>query len=308
MTDPAQHAAPAEASGDAGGRAVNIGLSANACLALLKTGIGIVGHSNALLADGINSISDVTYFVAVKIFMALARKPPDAEHPYGHRQLESIAALVVGSFVVTTAIAIFWEAVNNVFDTVTGATDRTHVSAIALWVALLTVVAKIGLTLYTRRAAMQSGNAAIMALARDHRNDIFSAAGAAIGILISRLGYAWGDPLVGAVVAVVVFLTGLQILRESSAELMDAVPSVALDREVRAVLREMSGLRAVEEVQAHRFGPYFVLNVTVGIDGDLTVREGDQIASQVERALASRVKLVRRVYVHYHPVRDTPGA
>ena len=89
-----------------GTRAINAGLGANLVLALLKVGGGILGHSEALLADGINSTSDVAYYVVVKIFMLFARRPPDREHPFGHRQLESIAALAVGAFVITTAVAV----------------------------------------------------------------------------------------------------------------------------------------------------------------------------------------------------------
>ena len=103
--------------------AVNLGLAANVFLAALKTTIGILGHSPALLADGINSTSDVAYGIVVSVFMRKASKPADTEHPYGHRQLESIAALVVGSFVITTAVAIFWNAVNNVYDLLAGQGD-----------------------------------------------------------------------------------------------------------------------------------------------------------------------------------------
>jgi divalent metal cation (Fe/Co/Zn/Cd) transporter len=80
---------------------VNLGLLSNIVLSILKTGIGIIGHSPALLADGINSSSDVVYYIAVKIFMRQASKPADKEHPYGHRQLESISAIVVGAFILT---------------------------------------------------------------------------------------------------------------------------------------------------------------------------------------------------------------
>ena len=95
---------------------VNLGLAWNIVLAAGKTAMGIIGHSTALLSDGINSTSDVAYYIVVKIFMKLAGQPPDREHPYGHRQMESIAALTVGSFVITSAIAIFWTAINNFFD------------------------------------------------------------------------------------------------------------------------------------------------------------------------------------------------
>ena len=101
-------------------RAVHSGLAANFLLAVLKTGAGIFGHSPALLADGINSTSDVAYYLVITVFMRLARKPADDEHPYGHSQLDTIAALVVGAFVITTAIAIFWDAVNDVYDLATG--------------------------------------------------------------------------------------------------------------------------------------------------------------------------------------------
>ena len=293
--------------GRAANRTINVGLGANTVLAALKTVFGILGHSGALLADGINSTSDVAYYVVVKVFMAFAHKPPDREHPYGHRQLESIAALTVGAFVITTAIAIFWDAINSVYDIITAGGSPSHVSQLTLWIALLTVAAKIILTIYTRRTASLTGNAAILALARDHRNDIFSAAGASIGIFVSRAGYSWGDPLVGAVVAIVVLLTGIQIVRESSADLMDSVPSDALERAAREALHNLPGLIAVEEVQSHRFGPYLVLYVTIGVNGALTVAQGDQIASEVERILCSEIALLRRVYVHYHPA-EAPGS
>src|SRR5512137_887999 len=101
-------------------RAVHSGLAANVLLAVLKTGAGIFGHSPALLADGINSTSDVAYYLVITVFMRLARKPADEEHPYGHSQMDTIAALVVGAFVITTAIAIFWDAMNDVYDLASG--------------------------------------------------------------------------------------------------------------------------------------------------------------------------------------------
>jgi cation diffusion facilitator family transporter len=140
---------------------VNVGLLANLGLATLKTAIGVLGHSPALLADGINSTSDVAYYIVVKVFMRLARKPADDAHPYGHSQLESIAALVVGAFVVTTAVAIFWNAVSAVFDLLVGSAEGAAASVAALAVALLTVLLKIGLTMYARQAGQRLQNAAV---------------------------------------------------------------------------------------------------------------------------------------------------
>jgi cation diffusion facilitator family transporter len=285
--------------------AVNLGLGANILLAVLKTTIGVLGHSPALLADGINSTSDVAYYIVVRVFMGLARKPADDEHPYGHRQLESIAATVVGAFVLTTAIVIFWDAVNKVYDLWVGQGDFNVASLGALAVAVFTVGIKIALNFITRQIGRQTNNPAVLALAYDHRNDIFAASAVSLGIFLGRIGYTWVDPLAGALVAMVILRTGIEILRESSGDLMDTVPGKVLNQQVVQILTNNSHVRQVEEVLAHRFGPYWVINVTIGIDGLLSVLEGDRIATQAEQALLREVDLLQRVHIHYHPVQDT---
>jgi divalent metal cation (Fe/Co/Zn/Cd) transporter len=107
-------------------------------------------------------------------------------------------------------------------------------------------------------------------------------------------------------VAVIVMYTGIQILREASADLMDAVPSDGLEQQTREALGDIPGILAVEEVQAHRFGPYFAMNVTIAVDGATTVENGDRIASEAEARLCARLALVKRAYVHYHPARTQP--
>lgn len=288
--------------------AVNLGLAANVLLALLKTAVGIVGSSPALLADGINSSADVVYSAVVRVFMGLARKPPDREHPYGHRQLESIAGLVVGAFVVTTAVAMFWYAAGEVYHLAVGRSRFTGAHQTALWVALLTVVLKVGLTVFTRRIARQTGSIAVLALARDHQNDIFSISAAALGIFLGLRGYPWVDPLAAALVALVILGTGVSILRESSADLMDVLPDRQIRDQIYHLLEAVPGVHQIEEVHIHRIGLYLLVEVTLGVDGALTVAAGDQIASRAEQVLWKQVQYLRRVSIHYHPSRERPAA
>ncbi len=283
--------------------AVNLGLAANILLAALKTSIGVVGHSPALLADGINSTSDVAYYIVVSVFVRLSRKPPDREHPYGHRQLETIAAVVVGAFVITTGIAILWHSVSNVYDLWAGKGDFGGAAIGALWVALFTIVLKLGLTVFTQRLGQQTKNAAVLALAYEHRTDIWAASAAAVGIFLGRMGLPWVDPLAGALVALVVLWTGIEILRESSTDLMGTVPGQPLAQQVRELSSAVPGVTQIEEIHAHRLGPYLIVNVTIGIDGSLTVAAGDEIASQVEHVLHNQIEFLPQVYVHYHPAR-----
>ena len=282
---------------------VNIGLFFNAILAFVKVSAGIIGHSQGLLADGINSVSDVIYFVVVKIFVRLSGKPADSEHPYGHHQLESIAALVVGAFVITTGAAIFWNSVNSAFDLFVGTAPQFKLRLFVIIVALATIISKIFLAQHAKAISQTTGNLAVSALARDHRNDIFASMGAAIGILLNMLGIAWGDPLAGAVVALIVAKTGLDILREASSDLMDNVPSKEIAERIHELLDGVEEIKSIEDIHAHRFGPYLVVNLTIGIDGNLSVKDGDKIADTVESKLISGLEMLRKVYVHYHPAR-----
>lgn len=283
--------------------AVNLSLGANLVLAAVKTTVGIVAHSPALLADGINSTSDVVYLLIIRIFMGLAGKEPDREHPFGHRQFESIAAVVVGAFVITTAVAIFWNAVSQVYDLSVGQSQFAGAESIALWVALAGLVAKIWLTIFTSRIGRQTGSIAISALARDHRNDIFTITAAVIGIVLGRAGYLWVDPLAAAVVAVGILYTGIEIIQESSADLMNVFPDKKVTDRTRQIVGEVEGVERVEEIHIHRIGMYLLVHVTIGVDGTMTVAAGNAIATEVERALYRHIEYLHRVSIHYHPSR-----
>lgn len=284
--------------------AINLGLGFNILLSIVKTTFGILAHSPALLAEGINSTSDVAYYLVASVFMRLANKPADDEHPYGHRQLESIASLVVGAFVIVTGVTVFWDAVDKMWDLIDGEATTLGSHPFALWVALGTVAIKIALFFYVRKLGKETHNPIVDALAYDHRNDIFSASAASVGIFLGRIGLLWGDPLAGALVALLILRTGVFILRESSVELMDAVPSRALAEQISTLIKNVRGVQQLEEMQAHRFGPHLVVNLTIGINGALTVRQGDRIATRVESLLYESLPNVRHVHVHYHPAED----
>jgi cation diffusion facilitator family transporter len=280
---------------------VNLGLAFNAVLAALKLTAGIIGHSQALLADGINSVSDVVYFLVVKFFVRLSGKPADSEHPYGHYQYETIAALVVGAFVITTGVAIFWDSINAAFDLLTRHIPGQTVGLFTLWAALGTILVKIALMLQARAAGQATRNLAVIAVARDHRNDIFASAGAAAGILLSIVGVDWADPVAGAIVAIIVVKTGFSILRDAADDLMDSIPGNELTAQIHTALADEKTILKIEEISAHRFGPYLVANITICIDGSTCVSDADTIATATEKRLMSQIGMLRKVYVHCHP-------
>ncbi len=281
---------------------VNLGLFSNIILALLKSLIGIFGHSQALLADGINSTSDVVYYVAVKIFMRQAKKPADPEHPYGHRQLESISALVVGAFIITTGIAIFWQSLGKIFELVSNPGAVKETSLWVLMIAAATLLLKIFLLNLTQRNHRNTGNPTLKALANDHLNDIMASGAVIAGVVAARLGLPWMDPAAGAIVAVFIFKTGISIIMESSAELMDAIPDREFSDTVRKLAHAVEGVRCIEDLGVHRFGTFYTIEMTICVDGGISVDEGHAIAHRVEEKLLAHYEGgLRRVMIHYHP-------
>jgi len=280
---------------------VGLGLGANIVLALVKSIVGIIGSSPALLADGINSTSDVVYYLVVSVFVRAANKPADDEHPYGHTQYESVGALVVGAFVITTALTIFWNAIDTLVQLLQGKSDFSGASQLALWVAIGTVLIKIGLFVVTAYLGKRTNNDTVLALASDHRNDILAASAAALGIFMGRLGYLWMDPVAGALVAFFILRTGLSIVRESTAALMDTVPGAPLNDKVTALVRSVPGVQEIDSILAHRFGQYYIINLTISVNDQISVHDGDLIASQVEKTLLESLPDLRSVHVHYHP-------
>ena len=219
----------------------------NVLLSALKTTIGISSFAG-LLADGINSTSDTAYYILVRAFMGLARKPADEEHPYGHRQMESIAALVVGAFVLTTAVAIFWDSVNKVYDLWSGTEDAAGASYWAAVVAVFTVAAKSVLTAVTQRLGRQTAIPPSWPGPRPSQRHLRPAA--TVGIVLGRMGYPWVDLL-----ATPSYSghpgTGVEI-REASSDLMDAA---AEPRVARLHRRGAAGARRCKKRRP--VGPYW---------------------------------------------------
>lgn len=280
---------------------INISLISNFFLAIVKSIIGVTAHSSALLADGINSTSDVVYLIFVKIYMKFADKPADREHPYGHAQLESIASIIVGAFVLTTAVAIFWDAINKVYDYFAGNGGNSETTLFALVVALMTIIIKIVLSWYSAGVAKKYNSSAVLAVSKDHKNDIMSAAAAAVGIIFNLVGYSWIDPLAGAFVALFILKTGIQIIRDSADELMSTNPDSSQYQEIKEIVMQIEGVKNTGEMYIHYFGPYIMVNLTICVDENISVKEGNRIADEVEKNLYEKIKYVKKVNVHYHP-------
>ncbi len=283
--------------------AVNLGLFSNILLTVLKMVGGILGHSYSLIADGINSGADIVYYLSVKILLVAANKPADKEHPYGHKQFENIATIVIGAFIVTTALAIAWQSIDR-FIAVLNHTRFEPISSWAIYIALFTVILKIVLYIFTNKVFKTTGNPAIKALKSDHLNDLFATTAVVIGIYFARQEYAWVDPVAGALVAIFILRTGIEIITDATHDLIDTIPSDVFKSEVIDIANSIDGIYGVTDIGVHRFGTHFILNLTIEVDGSISVKHGHEISDNFEDKLFENFKnTLRKVNIHYHPIK-----
>ncbi|MBI9032121.1 cation transporter [bacterium] len=285
-------------------RSVNLGLFTNIIFSILKTVIGIYGKSQALIADGINSTSDVAYYLAVSIFMKKSQKPADEEHPYGHRQLDNIAAIVVGAFIVTTGATIFWNAMSTLFTIWKGEYESCQSFLFPMIIASITVVAKIYLYLDTKITYKQTRNPTIKALMNDHVNDLMASGTVLISLIFAYFNenMIWIDPVASCLVAIFIFKTGFEIVVDSSNDLMDAMPDDDFAKKVEELVLKHSQVHRITHIGVHKYGPSFVLNMTIEVDSQLTVAQGDVICDELEEKLLQEFPdSLKKTNIHYHP-------
>lgn len=280
---------------------INIGLGANILLAASKTIAGIAGNSSALLADGINSAADVVYYIFARIFTGMAQKPADEEHPYGHHQLESVSTVVVGAFIITTAIALLWGTIEKLTDIYKNGYSGEGANGIVLIIALISVGMKIFLSKMSFKIGKDLKNSTVTAIAYDHRNDILSSGIAALGIAAGEAGVFWMDPLAGGIVALVILKSGITILNNSAMELMTNKPEALVYRQIYDTVLSINGVKTIESIKCVNYGPNMIINIIIGVEGNISVAEGDEIADNIEGKLSEENSFIREVNVHYHP-------
>ncbi|BAS27037.1 cation diffusion facilitator family transporter [Limnochorda pilosa] len=274
-----------------------VAATTNLVLGLVKLWGAWSSGSTALMADGYDSLADALISAVVLGGLIVARRPADQDHPYGHGKAESIASLAVALFVAAAGLQIGIEAWSRL-----RLPQSAPPGTVALGVAALSVAVKLLLASYHLRVGKANHSPALEANGRNFRADVVSSAGVFAGVLGARLGWPWLDPLAGLLIALLVLRTGLSVARRSVDELMDRVWDPDLVEQMVHAIRTVRGCRAVERIHPRSMGSYLVVDLEIGVPAHLTVREGDQVAHQVEQAIRDQCPQVAQVLVHVNPV------
>jgi len=279
----------------------------NVVLSVVKFVVGHVANSAALVADGFHSLSDVVSSVVVLVGVAIAQKPADEEHPYGHGKAEVVAAKVVSIILLVVGGGTVYQGVVTIRHHV----DHMPPGGLAALVAAVSVVVKEGLFQYKIRVGRRTGSQATIADAWHHRSDAFSSVVALAAIGASIIGgpvWSFVDDVGAVAIGAIIAWMGLVLFRASSSELLDCVVRGAPVQQVRRCGETVEGVERIEKVFVRKAGIDLLVDVHVHVDGDLTVREGHRIGHQVRRCVMDAMPAVKSVLVHVEPVDGAAAA
>lgn len=276
------------------------GIGLNAVLAILKFAGGIFGHTYALIADGAESLLDILSSILVWAGFRVASRPPDADHPYGHGKAEPLAALSVAMFIFGAATWIGWHAVHEIITPHRG----PHWATLPLLAGI--VGAKIWFSRRLRTAGEETGSTALGVEALHHYSDAITSGAAFIGISIAVWGgpgYAAADDWAALIACAVIASNGVAMTNRALRDVMDTAAPEVLENDVRALALGVSGVRAIDKCRVRKSGLSHLVDIHVRVDGDLTVRQGHDIAHAVKDALLASTLRISDVSVHIEPVK-----
>jgi cation diffusion facilitator family transporter len=281
-----------------GVRLAQLGLAVNFVLALTKLTAGVLGNSYALIADAVESITDLVSGAIVWRGVTVANRPEDDRYPFGYGKAEAIAAAVVGLMLVAAAVGIAIEAVREIL-------LPHHAPASFTLLVLVGVVAvKEGLFRFVLKGADAIGSSAVAADAWHHRSDAITSVAAFVGIsvaLIGGEGWESADDVAALLASGLILYNGSKIIRPALHELMDRSPDAGLLAAAERAALEVQGVRAIEKLRARKHGSYYYLDLHVQADPAMPLRDAHVLSGMVKSAIRGRLPAVNNVLVHMEP-------
>ena len=274
-----------------------VGLVINLGLAAVKLAAGHLGHSQAVVADAIHSLSDTVTDVALILGVRYWSAPADERHPHGHRRFETLITVFIGLMVAAAAVGIGWDAIGSF-----GQPSHPP-SIIALAAALLSIGIKEALYHWTARVGKSTGSSALVANAWHHRTDALSSVPVAIAVSVAMLDHRLAviDQIGALVVAVFVLHAAFRIIRPALDELVDAGAPTAHRKELERLALDVEGVRAAHALRTRYIGSELAVDVHVEVDANLSVADGFEIARRVKKDLLQGGPDVADVVVQIEP-------
>ena len=280
-----------------------VGSAVNAILLAFKFVAGIVGHSSAMIADAAHSLSDFVTDLIVLVFVKVSHKPQDKSHDYGHGKYETLAQTIIGIALMAVAIGIIVKGALKIVAWANGEVLEAP-GSLAFWAAIVSIVLKEAVYRYTIIKAKKLNSKAVEANAWHHRSDALSSIGTAVGIGGAIfLGQQWTilDPIASVVVGAFIVKTAFSLLKDGIGDLMERSLPEQVEDEILQLAASVPGVTEPHELRTRRIGNHYAIELHILMDGNITLKEAHDKASEVEDLLRKQYGEETHVAVHVEP-------
>ena len=282
-----------------------VGSIVNFLLLVFKFFAGIAGHSAAMLADAVHSLSDFITDIVVIVFVRIAGKPEDKGHDYGHGKYETLATAIIGLLLLCVGFGIFWNGASSIYTFLRGGQLESP-GVVALVAALVSIVSKEILYQYTVIQGKKLNSQAVIANAWHHRSDALSSIGTAIGIGGAiLLGDHWRvlDPVAAVVVSFFIMKVSVRLLIPCVDELLEKSLPEDVEKEIEQTVLSFPGVSQPHHLRTRRIGNYYAIELHVRMDGKITLEEAHSTATAIENKLKEMFGKGTNVGIHVEPTK-----
>ena len=275
----------------------------NIVLLVFKFIAGILGHSAAMIADAIHSLSDFLTDIIVIVFVRLSSKPADHDHDYGHGKYETLATSVIGMALAVVAVMLGWDGIEKIIYVMQG-NQLESPGIIALWAAILSIVLKEWIFRATRKVAKEENSKALEANAWHHRSDALSSIGTAVGIGSAvMLGNNWAilDPIAAIVVCILIIVTAFKIIRQASGELLEESLPKDIEDRIEQIAYQDPLVSDIHKLHTRRIGNIIAIEMHLRMPSDITLAESHIHANSIEKSLKQEFGNGTHIMLHIEP-------
>ena len=283
-----------------------IGSIVNFLLLVFKFAAGFIGHSSAMLADAVHSLSDFATDIVVIVFVRISNKPVDKEHDYGHGKYETLATAIIGLLLLFVGFGILWNAASAIWAFLHGKPLEAP-GMVAFVAALVSIVSKEILYRYTVAVGKRLDSPAVVANAGHHRSDALSSIGTAVGIGGAiLLGDDWRvlDPLAALVVSFFIIKVAFQLLIPCIGELLEKSLPEETEKQIEEALLSFPGVSEPHHLRTRRIGNYCAIEVHVRMDGNISLNESHRTATAIEHKLREMFGARTLINIHVEPKKE----
>ena len=270
----------------------------NALLAAMKVIIGISANSLALIGDGIDSTTDVVTSIITFFTAIFSSEPPDREHPWGHERAETISTKILSIVIFFAGAQLAVKSVKEIIFQI----NQELPGQLAIYATLISIIGKFLLAFYKFRTGRKTESPMLIADAKNMRNDIFISFTVLLGIFMTRL---LNIPLIDTIIALAVSLwiikVAFSIFMETSIELMDSIDDKEIYQKVFEASERVGGVSNPHKVRIRKMNRFYVVDLDIEVDGNLTVKEGHDIALRIDEEIKKSIDNIYDVMIHIEP-------